>query len=105
MAVHGEQVPLPPGVDVAAYRLVQESFSNVRKHARAQSTAVTLQYEPSSLTIDVADDGIGARDGAGVDGHGLIGMRERVSLYGGRLECGPGSAGGWRVRAQLPLTG
>jgi signal transduction histidine kinase len=104
VTTQGEPVPLPPGVDVAAYRLVQESFSNVRKHARAQSATVTLNYEPSCLTIEVGDDGVGAPDGAGADGHGLIGMRERVSLYGGRLECGPRTGGGWRVWAQLPIT-
>lgn len=100
----GEPVPLPPGVDVAAYRVVQESFSNVRKHSHARSAAVTLHYEPGCLTIEVGDDGIGGHDGAGADGHGLIGMRERVSLYGGRFECGPRTGGGWRVWAQLPLT-
>lgn len=104
MRVHGEQVPVPPGIDVAAYRLVQESFSNVRKHAQAVSAAITLHYEPRCLKIDVTDDGVGAPDGAGAAGHGLIGMRERVLLYGGQLECGPRAGGGWRVRAQLPLT-
>lgn len=105
VAIHGEQVSLPPGVDVAAYRLVQESFSNIRKHARAGSAALTVRYEPHCLTIDVADDGIGSHESASVDGHGLIGMRERVSLYGGRIECGPRTEGGWRVHAQLLLAG
>jgi signal transduction histidine kinase len=82
---------------------VQESFSNVRKHSHAKSAAVTLDYEPGCLTIEIGDDGLGAKD-AGADGHGLIGMRERVSLYGGRLEYGPRTGEGWRVWAQLPLT-
>lgn len=104
VTVTGTQVPLPPGVDVAAYRLVQESFSNIRKHARAHCTTLTLGYERRCLMIDVADDGVGASPIASIGGHGLIGMRERVSLYGGRLESGPAPTGGWRVQAQLPLT-
>lgn len=103
--VRGEPEPLSPGMDVAAYRLVQESFSNIRKHARARSAAVTLRYEPACLWIAVTDDGIGGRPGPTVDGHGLIGMRERVGLYGGRLSCGPRPEGGWQVLAQLPMRG
>lgn len=101
----GEPTPLPLGLDVAAYRLVQESLSNVRKHARATTARVALSYTGSCLSIEVSDDGVGSTDGTGAPGHGLIGMRERVSLYGGQLECGPRPDRGWRVRAQLPLTG
>lgn len=112
VSVEGEPVALPPGIDVAAYRLVQESFSNVRKHARASTATVALRFQRSCLSIDVMDDGIGGAvavaEAAGpgpVEGHGLIGMRERVSLYGGQLSAGPRAEGGWRVRAELPLAG
>ncbi|WP_375503807.1 sensor histidine kinase [uncultured Jatrophihabitans sp.] len=101
--VHGDATPLPLGVDVAAFRLIQESLSNIRKHARADRADVTLSYTPTCLTLEVVDDGVSTQSGPA--GHGLIGMRERVSLYGGRLECGPRPEGGWRVRAQLPLVG
>lgn len=101
--VRGEPLPVPTSTDVAAFRLVQESLSNVRKHARASRVAVSLQWDPASLVIDVVDDG--AAEAAGPAGHGIIGMRERVALLGGSLLCGPGPAGGWRVHAALPLTG
>ncbi|WP_375478625.1 sensor histidine kinase [uncultured Jatrophihabitans sp.] len=103
VAERGERPVLPPGVDVAAYRLVQESLSNIRKHARARTAAVTLDYRSTRLTIDVIDDGVGGVGGSGPVGHGLIGMRERVALYGGRLESGPRAEGGWRVTAELPV--
>jgi signal transduction histidine kinase len=112
VTVEGEPVPLPPGMDVAAYRLVQESFSNVRRHARATSASVALRFARGCLAIDVLDDGVGgpvpvhgSAGPAGAGGHGLIGMRERVSLYGGQLDAGPRAEGGWRVRAELPLAG
>jgi signal transduction histidine kinase len=92
-------------VDVAAYRLVQESLSNVRKHARAGAAALTLRFDAGVLDIDISDDGIGSYSAGTATGHGLIGMRERVTLYGGHLECGPQQAGGWRVHARLPLSG
>ena len=104
--VEGDPVDLAPGVDIAAFRLVQEALSNVRKHARATSVAVTLGYERDCLRLEVLDDGIGA-DGndAGSVGHGLIGMRERVLLYNGTLSTGPRDGHGWHVRALLPLAG
>jgi signal transduction histidine kinase len=105
VAVHGEQPRLPPGVDVAAYRLVQESLSNVRKHARTDAAALTLRFDAEVLDIDIADNGVGSSSAGTATGHGLIGMRERVTLYGGQLECGPQRAGGWRVHARLPLSG
>jgi len=105
-AVEGDPVDLPPGVDIAAFRLVQEALSNVRKHARATSVAVTLGYQRDCLRLEVLDDGIGA-DGndAGSVGHGLIGMRERVLLYSGTLSTGPRDGHGWHVSALLPLAG
>ena len=103
--VRGEPVALPAGVDLAAYRLVQEALSNVRKHARASNASVTLTFDRGSLRIEVVDDGIGAEaSGVGGEGHGLIGMRERVLLYGGHLSAGALDGRGWRITASLPLT-
>jgi signal transduction histidine kinase len=102
--VDGERVDVPPGVDVAAYRILQEALTNVLKHAGDAQASVRVAYAPDSLTLEVADDGRGAQtNGDGLPGHGLIGMRERVSLYGGRLEAGPSEAGGFLVTARLPF--
>jgi signal transduction histidine kinase len=96
---------LPPGVDLAAYRVVQEALTNVIKHASQARTAVRIEYRPHELLIDVADDGVAA--GAGRlqpgDGRGLIGLRERIAIYGGDLDAGPRPGGGWRVQARIPL--
>lgn len=93
---------LPEGVGLAAYRVVQESLTNTRKHAGPAATAaVTLRYEPEGLTVEVADDGLGLT-GEGVPGHGLAGMRERIAIYGGTVAAGPGPEGGFRVIATLP---
>ena len=103
--VRGEPVALPTGVDIAAYRLVQEALSNVRKHARASSAAVTLTFDRNTLCIEVVDDGVGAAGCVdGGTGHGLIGMRERVLLYGGSLTAGALEGRGWRISALLPFT-
>ena len=105
LVVAGEQRPLAPGIELAAYRIVQEALTNVRKHAGAASATVRIAYEPHALVIEVSDDGRGAvtslsRSGAG---HGLIGMRERVEIYGGELTSGPRPGGGFVVRAVLPV--
>jgi signal transduction histidine kinase len=96
---------LPPGVDLAAYRVVQEALTNVIKHASQARTAVRIEYRPHDLLIDVADDGVAA--GAGRlqpgGGRGLIGLRERIAIYGGDLDAGPRPGGGWRVQARIPL--
>ena len=97
----GEGSPVPTVVQSAAYRIVQESLSNVARHARPASAAVLLRREPQALVVDVSDDGQAAAD-PGVDGHGLLGMRERAVGLGGTLEAGPGPDGGWRVHAILP---
>jgi signal transduction histidine kinase len=97
----GEGPPVPTVVQSAAYRIVQESLSNVARHARPANAAVLLRREPQALLVDVSDDGDGAAQ-PGVDGHGLVGMRERASGLGGTLEAGPGPNGGWRVHATLP---
>jgi signal transduction histidine kinase len=102
--VQGVPGPLPSGVALAAYRTVQESLTNVRKHGGPAAQAqVTLRYCEDALVLTITDDGRGAAaltDGAG---HGLIGMRERVAVYGGSLEAGPRPGGGYQVTARLPL--
>ena len=94
---------LPPGVDLAAYRVVQEALTNVIKHAGTSRAAVVLEYRPDDLLITVTDDGRPVTGPAGPAGRGLIGLRERVGLYGGELDAGPRPGGGWRVRARIPV--
>jgi signal transduction histidine kinase len=101
--VEGTPRQLPPGIDVAAYRIVQEALTNVRKHAGPARASVRLGFSARELDVCVSDDGNGAGDAAGRQGHGLIGMRERVAVYGGSFACGPGAAGGFEVRARIPL--
>jgi signal transduction histidine kinase len=102
LTIEGERQALPPGVDLAAYRIVQEALTNARKHAGPARAQVALSYKGEVLELEVTDDGRAA-PGGGDGGHGLIGMRERVALYGGTLEAGPRPAGGYAVRARLPL--
>jgi len=102
--VEGAPQPLPSGVALAAYRIVQESLTNTRKHAGpVASAAVVLRYSDDALVLAISDDGRGAAapDGAG---HGLTGMRERVAMYGGSVAAGPRPGGGFEVVATLPLT-
>ncbi len=105
--VEGERRPLPPGVDVSAYRIVQEALTNVVRHAGAAKVDVAIRYRADELEIEINDDGGGRyRDPAmasagGTQGHGLVGMRERVALFGGRLAAGP-MGGGFRVVARFP---
>jgi signal transduction histidine kinase len=104
LEVVGERVPLPAGVDLCAYRVVQEGLTNTLKHAGPAHAEVVLRYAPESLDVEVRDDGPGVANANGDgSGHGLIGMRERVALYGGRIETGPRVGGGFEVRAHLPL--
>jgi signal transduction histidine kinase len=99
------QGAVPVGVGQAAYRVVQEGLTNVMKHAGPGAAAeVTVEQTPGALRITVSDDGIGAASADDGLGHGLPGMRERVSFHGGVLTAGPGSAGGWEVRATLPTS-
>jgi signal transduction histidine kinase len=100
--VTGEARPLPETVDLTAYRLVQESLTNTRKHAGAASALVRLAYKPGMLHLAVEDDG-SARPARREDGHGIIGMRERVAAIGGWLAVGYRTEGGYRVEAMLPL--
>jgi signal transduction histidine kinase len=107
LRVHGEPTVLPVGVDVSAYRIIQEALTNALKHAGPVPTTVTLHYTPEALVVEILDDGGGngctGRRPANSTGHGLIGMRERVALYHGDLQTGPGPHSGYQVRARLPL--
>jgi signal transduction histidine kinase len=105
LTVQGEVVALPSGLDLCAYRVVQEALTNVRRHARATRAAVSVTYAPDCLHLVVDDDGVGLAPGPSSGGHGLVGMSERVGLYGGSLDAGPRPDGGYRVAAHLPLAG
>jgi signal transduction histidine kinase len=100
LRTEGEPVPLPPGVDLSAYRIVQEALTNVLKHADARHAQVLVCYHPGELELEVSDDGHGPV-AAAAGGHGLVGMRERVALYGGILEAGRRDGGGYRLHARL----
>jgi signal transduction histidine kinase len=102
VSVEGEVVELPPGVDVSAYRIVQEALTNALKHAGPARATVAVRYGADALELEVVDDGSGNGDMGG-SGHGLVGIRERVGVYGGDLEAGARSGGGYRVRARLPF--
>jgi signal transduction histidine kinase len=127
VTVTGAPDRLPGGVELAAYRIVQEALTNVVRHAKAEHAHIELEYGDEALCLTVADDGIGAAAAEpavevfvgppeyqasrvsarppGGPGHGLIGMRERVAMYGGEFSAGPGACGGYRVRALFPLSG
>jgi signal transduction histidine kinase len=103
LTVEGEPVQLAPGLDLTAYRFVQEGLTNALKHARAEHAEVLVRYDNGHVELTVSDDGTG--DGGGESGgHGLVGMRERMSVYGGELESGPLPEGGYRLHARLPAT-
>jgi signal transduction histidine kinase len=106
--MEGDPRPLSTGVNLAAYRLIQEALTNSLKHAGPQARAwVRIHYNPRELTVEVEDDGRGVAaalaDNGDNPGHGLVGMHERVALYGGELRIGPRSGGGFEVRARFPL--
>jgi len=107
LRVEGTPSPLPAGVDLSAYRIVQEALTNVVKHAGPARAQVVVGYRDREVTVEVTDDGRGvgalAGDGRAGVGHGLIGMRERVAAFDGDLEAGPRPGGGFRVAARLPL--
>lgn len=105
LVLDGEPVALPAGLDIAAYRIVQESLTNAAKHAAGATVTATIRYADGTLDIDVTDDGSPdpTRMPLPTGGHGLVGMQERVSLFGGTLEAAPATDGGFRVRARLPL--
>ena len=101
LTVEGDQRDLPPGADVSAFRIVQEALTNTMKHAHAATVVVRLRYA-DVLTLEIEDDGKGSTSDA-PGGHGLIGMRERASMYGGTLTAGPAEHGGFAVQVTLPL--
>jgi signal transduction histidine kinase len=102
LAVQGEPRLLPAGVELSAFRVVQEGLTNALKHAGPANVHVVLRYGERELDVDVADDGAGSQDGAGTR-RGLAGIRERVEVFGGRLEAGPQPRGGWNLHATFPL--
>jgi signal transduction histidine kinase len=105
LAVTGSPRPLPAGVELSAYRIVQEALTNVIKHSGCDRASVQLRYGGDGLELEIVDHGDGAA-GSRVpgSGHGLVGMRERVALFGGSLEAGPRNGRGYRVLATLPYT-
>jgi signal transduction histidine kinase len=107
LTVAGEPRALPGGIELSVYRIVQEALTNVLKHSRPNEVTVTLSFlDSAGLEVEVVDDGRSAdAGGAAVTGHGLVGMRERVTLLGGELETGRRAGGGFRVTARLPVGG
>jgi signal transduction histidine kinase len=106
LAVEGDARPLAPAVDVAAYRIVQESLTNVLRHAGPARAAVTVTYHDTCVEVEVVDDGRGAAaapSSSRTPGHGISGMRERATAVGGEVDAGPRPGGGYRVRARLPV--
>jgi signal transduction histidine kinase len=102
VAIEGEPRQLPAGIDLSAYRIVQEALTNTLKHARPAQARVTVRYRRDEVELEVVDDGRARANGA-LGGHGIAGMRERVRLYGGTLETGGREEGGFAVRARLPV--
>jgi signal transduction histidine kinase len=105
LEVIGEPMPLPSGVELSIYRIVQEALTNALKHSDPTNVTVTLAFRDSRLELEVVDDGTTATPDAATAGQGLIGMRERLALLGGELEIGPREGGGFRVAARLPVGG
>jgi signal transduction histidine kinase len=102
LRIEGERPELSPGIDLSAFRIVQEGLTNALKHAKGARAEVLIRYSDDGLHLEVTDDGTTASNGDGM-GHGLVGMRERVALYGGTLEAGPREGGGFVLRADLPV--
>ena len=102
LEVVGEQRQLPPALELSAYRIVQEALTNTLRHADADRATVRLRFDPDAVTVEICDNGSARPSGNGANGRGLIGMRERVTTFGGQLEAGPSNEGGFRVSARLP---
>jgi signal transduction histidine kinase len=100
--VDGDPIQLPRAIDLSAYRIVQEGLTNSLKHARASRADVTVRYRPDELELEVVDDGGGVAKSDGL-GHGLVGIRERVKIYGGEMNAGSAPGGGFILNARLPL--
>jgi signal transduction histidine kinase len=103
LQVEGERRELPVGIELSAYRIVQEALTNALKHAGEARASVNIRYRSDSLELEIIDDGTGAAAQVSSGGHGLVGMRERVALYGGRLDAGRRPSGGFAVRVLLPI--
>jgi signal transduction histidine kinase len=104
LRVEGNPVPLPNAIDLSAYRIVQEGLTNALKHANANHADVLVCYRHDELQIDVRDDGHGPSTSDGL-GHGLVGIRERVKLYGGQMNAGAANGRGFILSTRLPLAG
>jgi signal transduction histidine kinase len=105
LRIEGEVRPLPPALELSAYRIVQQALTNSLTHARAQSVEVVLRYAADCLEVDVVDDGRGDGVLTAGTGYGVVGMRERAALFGGTLSAGPRPEGGFGVHARLPVDG
>jgi signal transduction histidine kinase len=103
LRVDGTPVELDPGVALTVYRIVQEGLTNALKHAGSATAQVRLAFDATALTVEVVDTGRGPQPGGERIGHGLVGMRERVALYGGTLHTGPRPGGGYRMQARMPM--
>ena len=105
LTVEGERRELAPGVDLAAYRVVQEALTNALKYAGPARAWVSVNWAGDELELQVENDGQGDDNGQGGGGHGLVGMKERISVVGGTLESGPRPGGGVVVKARIPIGG
>jgi signal transduction histidine kinase len=106
LRVTGDRFPLPGGLNISAYRIIQEGLTNVLKHANASEAVVSLRYAPAELSIEIQDNGQGMALGNGHHpGHGLIGIRERVRLYDGEMTTSRPEGGGFLLRVRLPVSG
>ena len=104
LTTEGNPPTIPTGLDLTAYRIIQEALTNTLRHAHASEARVRIKYSPGSIALAVADNGVGASEnGSTSSGHGLDGMRERVALFGGKLSAGPNPGRGYLVQAELPL--
>jgi signal transduction histidine kinase len=102
LQLEGDPLPLPRAIDLSAYRIVQEALTNTLKHAHASQADVTVRYAPHHVELEVRDDGEGITSNGG-PGHGLVGIRERVKIYGGQVTAGPATDGGFLLTARLPV--
>ena len=107
LVIGGAVRPVPPGLGLTAYRIVQEALTNTLKHASARQVRVRVDYGPDQLDVEVSDDGCATSGGTAASGdhhgHGIAGMRERAALYGGDLHAGPVGDGGYTVHVSLPI--
>src|SRR4051812_1332513 len=103
LALQGRAVELPAGIDLTAYRIIQEALTNARRHAPGADVDVELDYRPDALHLRIRDTGPGPEQENLTPGHGLIGMRDRAAMVGGALSYGPGAGGGFTIEAELPI--